>query len=105
MSQQVAIDTLVDALVAVPEYDNPLIPIYKALGQEQPAQSVSTKLSGPTELGLSKGPLTLSTIRQHSQLLHDQTDLAQDQTFTVNSVIQSCQRIPPTPLTLLPLGF
>jgi hypothetical protein len=85
MSQQAAIDTLIEALSAVPEYDNPLTPIFEALGQER--------------------PLTLQSIWQHSQLLHDQTELAQDQTFAVNSVIQSCQRIPPTPLTLLPLGF
>jgi hypothetical protein len=85
MSQQAAIDTLVEALAVVPEYDNPLTPIYEALGQEQ--------------------PLTLRAIRQHSRLLHDQTDLVQEQTYAVNSVIQSCLRIPPTPLPLLPLGF
>ena len=85
MSRQAAIDTLVEALAAVPEYDNPLIPIYEALGQEQ--------------------PLTLRAIQQQSQLLHDQSDLAQDQTFAVNSVIQSCQRIPPIPSPLLLLGF
>ena len=85
MSRQAAIDTLVEALVAVTEYDNPLTPVYEALGQQL--------------------PLTLHTLRQHSRLLHDQSDLARDQIFAVNSVIQSCQRIPPTPLTLLPLGF
>jgi hypothetical protein len=99
MSRQAALDVLVKALAAVPEYDNPLTPIYEALGQEQPA------LSGPTKLGLSNGPLTLRAIRQQNSLLHDQSDLAQDQTFAINSVIQSCQRIPPIPLSLLPLGF
>lgn len=85
MSRQAAIDTLIEALAAVPEYDNPLTPIYEVFGQER--------------------PLTLRVIQQHSQLLHDQTDLSQDQTFAVNSVIQSCQRIPPIPLPHLPLGF
>jgi hypothetical protein len=41
MSQQAAIDTLVEAFTAVPEYDNPLIPVYEALGQEQLARSGS----------------------------------------------------------------
>ena len=85
MSQQAAIDTLVEALTAVPEYDNPLLPIYEALGQKQ--------------------PLTLRAVRQHSQLLHDQSELARDQTRAVHLVIQSCFRISPIPLTDLPLGF
>ena len=97
-AQATAIDTLVAVLTAVPEYDHPLTPVYAVLGQ-QPA------LSGPTELGLSKGPLTLRSIRQHTQLLHDQADLARDQTFAVNQVIASCKCIPPTPLPVLPLGF
>ena len=85
MSQQSAIDTLVEALTAVPEYENPLNPIYKVLGQQR--------------------PLTLQAILTHSQLLHDHADQVQDQTFAVNSVIQSCKRIPPIPLPALPLGF
>jgi hypothetical protein len=106
MSQQAAIDTLVEALTAVPEYDNPLIPVYEALGQkEQLARSGSTGLSGPTILGTSKKPLTLATIRRHSQLIQDHVDLARDQTMTLNLVIQSCFRISPIPLTDLPLGF
>ena len=99
MSNQSAIDTLVEALTPVPPYENPLNVIYEVLSQQQLA------LSGPTELGMSKGPLTLRTIRQHTQLLHDQADLARDQTFAINSVITSCKRIPPTPLPILPLGF
>jgi hypothetical protein len=93
MSQQAAIGTLVEALTAVPAYDNPLLPIYEVFGREQPA------LSG------SKWPLTLNAIRQHSQLLHDQSNLARDQSLAVHSVIQSCQRIPPVPLLHLPFGF
>ena len=85
MNQPPAIDVLVGALTAVPEYDNPLNPIYEVLGQQR--------------------PLTLQAIRQHTQLLHDHADQAQDQTFAVNKVIVSCKRIPPTPLSILPLGF
>ena len=85
MSQPPAIDILVEALTAVPEYDNPLNPIYEVLGQQR--------------------PLTLQAIRQHTQLLHDHADQARDQTFAVNKVILSCKRIPPTPLPSLPLGF
>ena len=85
MSAQEAIDILVDALTAVPAYDNPLNPVYATLNQQR--------------------PLTLQVIRQHSELLHDHADQAQDQTFAVHRVIQSCETIPPTPLPLLPLGF
>ncbi len=85
MNQQSALDTFMDALTAVPHYEDPLNAIYEVLGQER--------------------QLTLSAIRQHSQLLHDHADLARDQTFAVNSVITSCKQIPPTPLPLLPLGF
>ena len=85
MNQPPAIDILVEALTAVPEYDNPLNPIYEVLGRQR--------------------PLTLQAIRQHTQLLHDHADQAQDQTFAVNKVIVSCKRIPPTPLSILPLGF
>ena len=85
MNQSPAIDILVEALTAVPEYDNPLNPLYEVLGQQR--------------------PLTLQAIRQHTQLLHDHTDQARDQTFAVNKVIVSCKRIPPTSLPSLPLGF
>ena len=85
MSDQVAIEVLVEALTAVPEYDNPLAPIYAALSMER--------------------QLTLRTIREHSELLHGHADQARDQTFAVHQVIQSCQAIPPTPLPILPLGF
>lgn len=90
MSQPSAIDTLVEALTAVPEFDNPLTPIYVALS------------TGRSETGR---PLTLKTLRQHTELLHDHVDQARDQTFAVNQVILSCKRISPTPLPILPLGF
>lgn len=93
MNQPLAIDILVEALAAVPEYDNPLNPIYEALGRHRPA------------LSSSKGPLTLRAIHQHAQLLHDHAEQARDQTYAVNQVIQSCVQISPTPLPLLPLGF
>jgi hypothetical protein len=85
MSQLSAIDILVEALTALPEYDNPLNPIYEVLGQQR--------------------LLTLHAIRKHTQLLHDRADQARDQTFAVNKVILSCKRIPPTPLSDLPWGF
>ncbi len=90
MSRPSAIDTLVAALTAVPEYENPLNPIYEVLGQRR---------------SLTGRPLTLRAIRQHTQLLHDHADQAQDQTFAVNRVIVSCKQIPPTPLSAIPLGF
>ncbi len=85
MSDQAAIDTLVGALSAVPEYQNPLNPLYKVLGGER--------------------PLTLRTIHQHTQLLHEQVDLAQDQTIAISRVIVSCKQIPPTPFSAIPLRF
>jgi hypothetical protein len=85
MSQLSAIDILVEALTAVPEYDNPLNPVYAALAQEK--------------------PLTLHTLRQHTQLLHNHADQLRDQTAAVNKVILSCKRLSPTHLPLLPLGF
>jgi len=85
VSDQSAIDMLVEALTAVPEYDNPLNPIYDVLGRER--------------------PLTLRAIRQHTELLHTHTDQAQDQTFAVNRVIVSCKQISPTPLSAIPLRF
>lgn len=84
MNQLSAIDILVKALGVVPEYDNPLNPLYEALGQL---------------------PLTLQDIRRQTTLLHELADEAQDQTFAVNKVIVSCKRISPTPLPILPLGF
>ncbi len=86
MNQPSAIDVMVAALQDLPPYENPLIPVYTALGQAQ-------------------GPLTLQVIRQHAQLLHDHADQARDQTYAVNQVIRSCTQIPPTPLPLLPHGF
>ncbi|WP_420640498.1 PRTRC system protein C [Candidatus Leptofilum sp.] len=80
-----AIDTLVTALTAVPEYDNPLNPVYEVLIKER--------------------PLTLHTLRQHTQLLHDHADQLHDQTAAINKVILSCKRLAPTPLLHLPLGF
>lgn len=101
MSDQVAIEVLVEALTAVSEYDNPLNPIYEALSQQRPALSTSAS----SAQALSQGSLTLRTIREHSELLHDHADQARDQTFAVHQEIQSCQSIPPTPLPILPLGF
>lgn len=80
-----AIDTLVTALAAVPEYDNPLNPVYEVLIKER--------------------PLALHTLRQHTQLLHDHADQLHDQTAAVNKVILSCKRLSPIPLLHLPLGF
>jgi len=85
MSQPSAIEPLVEALTAVPEFDNPLTPIYAVLSTER--------------------PLTLKALRQHTELLHDHVDQARDQTFAVNQVILSCKRISPIPLPILPLGF
>ena len=85
VAEQAAIDTLVTALTAVPAYDNPLNPVYEVLIKER--------------------PLTLHTLRQHTQLLHDHADQLHDQTFAVNQVILSCKRLAPTPLLHLPLGF
>ena len=85
LADPAAIDTLVTALTAVPEYDNPLNPVYEVLIKER--------------------PLTLHTLRQHTQLLHDHADQLHDQTFAVNKVILSCKRLAPIPLLHLPLGF
>ncbi|MEW5985046.1 MAG: hypothetical protein AB1791_00265 [Chloroflexota bacterium] len=85
MSHEPALDALVMALAAVPPYENPLNPVYEALGQEQ--------------------SLTLRAIRSHSELLHSHIDQTHDQTFSINVVIVSCQRLPPTPLPAIPLGF
>ncbi len=85
MSQSSAISVLVEALTAVPEYDNPLTPIYDVLGRER--------------------PLTLCAIRKHTELIHDHADQARDQTLTVKRVSNSCKQISPTPLLEIPLGF
>lgn len=85
VAEQAAIDTLVATLTAVPEYDNPLNPVYEVLIKER--------------------PLTLHTLRQQTQLLHDHADQLHDQTFAVNKVILSCKRLSPFPLLHLPLGF
>ncbi|MBX3058860.1 MAG: hypothetical protein KF770_20535 [Anaerolineae bacterium] len=80
-----ATEALLAALTAVPAYEDPLTPLYQALGQQR--------------------PLTLRAVRQQSQLLQERAAQAHDQTFAVNQVIASCQHIPPTPLPALPLGF
>lgn len=86
MNQSSAIDVLAEALTAVPQYDNPLDPIYEALWH-------------------AERPLTLYAIWQHTQLLHTYAAQAQEQAFAVNQVIHACKRIPPIPLSTLPLGF
>ena len=85
MSQPSAIDILVETLATVPDFDNPLNPVFEVLVQER--------------------PLTLQTIRQHTRLLHEHAEQMRDQTAAINKVIQSCKRISPTHLPLLPLGF
>lgn len=80
-----AIEALLAVLTAVPAYEDPLTPLYQALGQQR--------------------PLTLRAVRQQSQLLQERAAQAHDQTFAVHQVIASCQHIPPTPLPALPLGF
>ena len=77
--------TLVNALSAVPPYDDPLQPIAQALSQSQ--------------------PLTLRTIAQHSQLLHDCEDTVRAQTAAVQGMIHRCQTLPAIPLPSLPHGF
>lgn len=93
MSDQFAIDTLVEALTAVPEYKNPLNPFYEALAGERPPRLHGGKL------------LTLHIIRQHTQLLHEQVDQVQDQTIAISRVIVSCKQTPPTPFSAIPLRF
>ncbi|MDT8306509.1 MAG: hypothetical protein RRC07_11275 [Anaerolineae bacterium] len=89
MSPQPAIDSLVEALVealaVLPAYEDPLLPVYEALGPER--------------------PLTLGAIRDHSRLLQDCAGRAHDQVDAIQRVIERCQRLPPTPLPNLPLGF
>jgi hypothetical protein len=89
MSHQSAIDSLVEALVealaVLPDYEDPLLPVYEALGPER--------------------PLTLRAIRDHSRLLQECAGRAQDQVGSIQRVMERCQRLPPTPLPNLPLGF
>ncbi|MFZ1396053.1 MAG: hypothetical protein WAS33_04100 [Candidatus Promineifilaceae bacterium] len=92
MSVPAAIDSLVDALTAVPAFDNPINPVYELLTQDRTSTS-------------TEQPLTLHTLRQHTQLLRNHADELQDQTIAINKVILSCKRLPPTHLLRLPLGF
>jgi hypothetical protein len=89
MSHQPAIDSLVEALVealaVLPDYEDPLLPVYEALGPER--------------------PLTLRTIRDHSRLLQESTGRAQGQVEAIQRVIERCRQLPPTPLSDLPLGY
>ncbi|MCA9989074.1 MAG: hypothetical protein KDE09_13470 [Anaerolineales bacterium] len=85
MSHQPAIDELVEALAVLPAYEDPLLPVYETLGPER--------------------PLTLRTIRDHSQLLRECTGRAEDQVETIQRVTKRCRQLPPTPLLNLPLGF
>lgn len=80
-----ALDALVEALAAVPATENPLTPIYEALGRQR--------------------PLTVRAVHAHSRLLHDHADQARAQIAAINSLIVSCQQIPPTPCPDLPSGF
>ena len=85
MSHQPAIDELVEALAVLPAYEDPLRPVYEALGSEW--------------------PLTLRTIRDHSQLLQECADRAQGQVDTIHRATERCRQLPPTPLSNLLLGF
>ena len=85
MSSQADLDILVDALAALPAYEDPLAPVYEALGREQ--------------------QLTLHAIRRHTALLHAHVDEVHDQTAAIKTVIASCKQIPPTPAPALPLRF
>ena len=90
MSHPDAIESLVTALTAVSEYEDPLQPIYEALGQSR---------------SCPQRPLTFRTIRQQSELLHTHADQARDQTYAIKQVIVACQQLPPIPLSQNPLGF
>ena len=85
MNPQPAIDELVQVLAVLPAYEDPLLPVYEALGPER--------------------PLTLRAFRDHSRLLQECAGQAQDQVDAVHRVIERCQRLPPTPLPNLPFGF
>ena len=85
MSDCDAIAELLEQMIAIPPYEDPLLPLYEALGHER--------------------LLTLRTIRDHSRLLHDCAEQAQEQVEAIQRVTDRCRQLPPTPLSLLPLGF
>jgi hypothetical protein len=85
MSPQPVIDTLVEALAVLPDYEDPLRPVYEALGPER--------------------PLTLRAIRDRSQILQECAGRVQEQVETIQRVTERCRQLPPTPLSNLPLGF
>lgn len=85
MSNQAAITELVDAMARMPADEDLLQLLYEALGCEQ--------------------QLTLRAIRNHSRLLHDCTEQAQEQITAIQRVTDRCRQLPPTPLSNLPLGF
>lgn len=84
------LNSLVSALAEATPFANPLEPVYAALAN-------SAANNGQT--------LTLATIRQHSQLLHDNTELLQNHSAAIQQLVKTCQQIPPSPLHHLPLGF
>jgi hypothetical protein len=75
------LDDLVTAIAGIPVYEDPLAPLYQAVAAGR--------------------PLTLRTVRQHSQLLQD----CADQSEVIQEVIEACSQLAPTPLSDLPLGF
>ena len=81
MNKSSASDDLVTALAGIQVYVDPLAPLYQAVSAGR--------------------PLTLSTVRQHSQLLQD----CADQSEAIQEVIEACSQLSPTPLPDLPLGF
>lgn len=85
MSPQPAINELVEVLTFLRACEDPLLPVYEALGPER--------------------PLTLGAIRDHSRLLQECAGRAQDQVDAIQRVIVRCRQLPPTPLPNLPLGF
>ncbi|MCB0029506.1 MAG: hypothetical protein KDE28_16440 [Anaerolineales bacterium] len=85
MSHQPAIDELASALAALSAFEDPLRPLFEALGSEQ--------------------PLTFYALREHRQLLATCTKQADDQAGAIQRVIARCRQLPSTPLTNLPLGF
>ncbi|MFZ1398476.1 MAG: PRTRC system protein C [Candidatus Promineifilaceae bacterium] len=90
LAAESGMNTLVSALAQADPFANPLEPVYAAL---------ANSAAGHTQA------LTLATIRQHSQLLHDNTELLQIHTAAIQQLVSACQQIPPTPLHSLPLGF
>jgi hypothetical protein len=81
MNKSSAIDDLVTAIVGIPVYEDPLAPLYQAVN--------------------AGSPLTLRTVRQHSQLLQD----CADQSEAIQEVVEACSQLAPTPLSDLPLRF